>query len=129
MLNRLRHTSAHGIHPPEHKDTADRAIRRFAVCAAADRAAVASTSASRRVPLVRPGQEVVRGEPIAAADGFLSVPIHAPATGVGRGDRAAPRTRAAARARRSVLRPYPGDDQRVRYGAPRDTRRRSTARR
>jgi Na+-translocating ferredoxin:NAD+ oxidoreductase subunit C len=32
-------------------------------------------------PVVSVGQEVVRGEPIAVADGHLSVPMHAPATG------------------------------------------------
>ena len=33
------------------------------------------------IPIVREGQEVVRGEPIAEAGGFVSVPMHAPATG------------------------------------------------
>jgi len=33
------------------------------------------------IPLIKPGQEVVRGEPIATADGFVSVPQHASATG------------------------------------------------
>jgi len=33
-------------------------------------------------PIVSRGQEVVRGEMIAEADGFMSVPIHAPASGV-----------------------------------------------
>jgi electron transport complex protein RnfC len=32
--------------------------------------------------LVKVGQEVVRGEPIARAEGFVSVPMHAPATGM-----------------------------------------------
>ncbi len=33
------------------------------------------------IPIVRVGQEVVRGEVIAESDGFMSVPIHAPASG------------------------------------------------
>ena len=34
------------------------------------------------VPVVRQGEEVLRGQCIAKADGFLSVPQHAPATGI-----------------------------------------------
>jgi len=118
MLNLLRRTFAHGIHPPAHKETADRAIRRFPF---AQRLIVplAQHIGKPAVPLVHPHQEVVRGEPIARADGFLSVPMHAPATG--RVEAIEPV--ADARGGKSVaivLRPYPGDDQRVRYGAPRD---------
>ena len=71
-----------GIHPLEHKElTASLPIRRLpfapelAVLLAQHRGAPA-------VPIVKVGQEVVRGEPIARAAGFVSVPMHAPATGV-----------------------------------------------
>ena len=54
--------------------------------------------------LVHPGQEVVRGEPIAKAAGFVSVPQHAPATGVAVAEMvAAGRTRL--HMRNSVIRP------------------------
>jgi len=118
MLNLLRRSFAHGIHPPAHKETADRAIRRFSF---APRLIVPLSQhiGKPAVPLVHRHQEVVRGEPIARADGFLSVPMHAPATGKVE----AIEPVADARGGKSmaiVLRPYPGDDQRVRYGAPWD---------
>lgn len=74
-------TFAHGIHLEDRKDrTCDKAIRRLPF------------SPKLIVPLsqhfgkpakciVRKGQEVVRGEVIAQSDGFMSVPIHAPASG------------------------------------------------
>ncbi len=74
-------TFARGIHPPAHKDTAARAIRRLPF---APRLTVPLSQhiGKPSKPLVRVGEEVVRGQPIAAADGWLSVPQHAPATGV-----------------------------------------------
>jgi len=82
FLNFLRgETFARGIHPPQHKDTAAMPIRRLPF------SPTLIVPLSQQVgrpakPLVRVGQEVQRGEPIAAADGFISVPHHAPATGV-----------------------------------------------
>ena len=70
----------HGIHPPYHKETADKPIRRLAF----PRRLVLPLGqhiGKPALPLVKKGQEVVRGEPIAAADGNFSVPLHAPATG------------------------------------------------
>lgn len=70
----------HGIHPPYHKETADRPIRRLAF---PPRLVLPLDQhiGKPALPLVKKGQEVVRGEPIAAADGNFSVPLHAPATG------------------------------------------------
>jgi electron transport complex protein RnfC len=117
MLNRLRNTFARGIHPPEQKKTATGAIRRLAF---APRLVVplAQHIGKPALPLVRTGQEVVRGEPIARADGFLSVPIHAPATGVVESIGLHLNARGVKDAC-IMLRPYAGDDQRVRYGAAR----------
>jgi len=70
-------------------------------------------------PIVRKGQEVVRGEPIAAPSGFVSVPMHAPLTGVvEKIDLAllADGTMGPA----IYLRSYPGSSQEVLYGAPLD---------
>lgn len=118
MLTLLRRTFAHGIHPPGHKETADRAIRRFSF---APRLYVPLSQhiGKPAAALVRRGQEVVRGEPIAAASAFLSVPMHAPATGVIEGIEPVLDARGG-KSETIVIRPYPGDDQRVRYGAPRD---------
>jgi electron transport complex protein RnfC len=75
-------TFAHGIHPPESKDaTSGKPIRQFPF------APVLVIPLSHHigkpaVPVVREGQEVVRGQVIARPDGFLSVAMHAPASGV-----------------------------------------------
>lgn len=71
----------HGIHPPEMKDdTSHIAIRRFPF------APMLIVPLSQHLgkpakPVVRVGQEIVRGQVIGEADGFLSVAMHAPATG------------------------------------------------
>jgi electron transport complex protein RnfC len=74
-------TFARGVHPPQHKDTADKAIRRLPF---APRLVVPLSQhiGKPAKALVRVGQEVVRGEPIAAAEGRVSVPHHAPASGI-----------------------------------------------
>lgn len=74
-------TFAHGIHPPESKEvTCGLAIHQFPF------APVLIVPLSQHIgkpaiPIVGEGDEVVRGECIAEPDGFLSVAIHAPATG------------------------------------------------
>ena len=117
LLQRLRaRTFPRGIHPPDHKAlTRDKAIRRLPF-APELLIPLSQHIGTPSVPVVHKGQEVVRGEPIARAQGFLSVPLHAPATGVVAGIERIPGTRGEA----IRLRVYPGDDQQVRYGAPRD---------
>lgn len=71
----------HGVHPPDEKsDVNQLPIQRFPF------APVMVIPLSQHMgkpakPIVREGQEVIRGQLIARADGFFSVPIHAPATG------------------------------------------------
>ncbi len=73
---------AHGIHPPESKDdTSGQPIRQFPF------APVLVVPLSQHVgkpalPIVQQGQEVTRGQCLAEPDGFISVAMHAPATGV-----------------------------------------------
>jgi len=73
---------AHGVHPPDYKDQTNHIpIKRFPF------APLLHVSFHQHIgkpalPLVRPGQDVVRGEKIAAADGWSSVPVHAPVSGV-----------------------------------------------
>ena len=83
MLNALfaRKTFKHGVHPQDFKALTNHLpIRRLPF---ANRLIVPLSQHTGKpsIPLVNPGQEVVRGEPIAEADGFFSVPQHAPATG------------------------------------------------
>ncbi len=76
------HTFAHGIHPPEEKDqTRGLAIHQFPF---ADLLVVPLSQHIGRpaIPIVGEGDEVTRGQMIAKPDGFMSVAIHAPATGV-----------------------------------------------
>lgn len=74
-------TFARGIHPDAHKSTAGNPIRRMPFASRMTLPLVQHIG-KPAVPLIRAGEEVVRGQPIARADGFLSVPLHAPADGV-----------------------------------------------
>ena len=117
-----RHTFEHGVHPPEHKAvTAGLPIRRLPF---APRLVVplSQHAGAPAVSLVRPGQEVVRGEPIARAEGFVSVPMHAPATGVVEDIRLMPSARGP-KTESVVIRVYEGSTQEVMYEAPREADR------
>ncbi len=119
LLSFLRKaTFSHGIHPPENKDTSDMAIKRLPF---APRVVVPLSQhfGAPAVALVKPGQEVVRGEPIARAEGFLSVPMHAPVTGVVE----SVGLMASARGPKVpsiVIKTHAAASQRVLWGAPRD---------
>ena len=118
----FKRTFPHGIHPAEQKNyTADKPIKRLPF----PRELVIPLSqhtGAPSVPLVHPGQEVVRGEPIARAGGFVSVPQHAPATGVVRDIDLMPSAKGP-RVNSIILEVYPGDSQEVRYSQPRDLAR------
>lgn len=115
IFNPFRGTFSHGIHPPENKHfTARRPIERLPfpprlVLPLSQHAGKPSK------PVVRKGQEVVRGEPIAVADGFMSVPLHAPATGVVYDIRLMPSARGPM-TECVLLDVYAGDPQEVMYG-------------
>ncbi len=73
---------AHGIHPPESKDdTCTQPIRQFPF-APVLAVPLVQHLGKPAIPVVREGQEVTRGQCLAQPDGFLSVAMHAPATGV-----------------------------------------------
>ncbi len=75
------HTFAHGVHPADYKAlTCHLPIRRLPFASTLI-VPLSQHAGKASIPLVQPGQEVVRGQPIAQADGFMSVPQHAPATG------------------------------------------------
>ena len=112
-------TFAHGIHPPESKDdTSGLGIRQFPF------APVLVVPLSQHigkpaVPVVRDGQEVVRGQCIARPDGFLSVAMHAPASGVVRRIGLTPGING--RMGPGIfVEPFPGSTQEVLEGAPCD---------
>jgi electron transport complex protein RnfC len=74
-------TFRHGVHPPETKDeTSGLAIRQFPFAPLLVVPLVQHLG-KPSVPSVREGEKVVRGQRIARADGFMSVSMHAPASG------------------------------------------------
>ncbi|TWU43429.1 Electron transport complex protein RnfC [Novipirellula aureliae] len=87
MFDAVKHlfgvkTFAHGIHPPDSKnDTKELAIHQFPF---AELLIVPFSQhiGKPAIPIVGEGAEVTRGQMIAKPDGFMSVAIHAPATGV-----------------------------------------------
>jgi electron transport complex protein RnfC len=108
-----------GVHVPEFKEqTCHLPIRRlpFAPMLVVP---LSQHTGAPAVPIVREGQEVVRGEPIAEAGGFVSVPMHAPATG--RVERIALAPSARGDLTRAIyIRPYASASQEVLYGSPQD---------
>jgi electron transport complex protein RnfC len=120
MLDRVHKGSfRNGVHPPEHKDeTGHLAIRRFPF------APVLIVPLSQHlgkpaVAVVREGQEVVRGQTIAEPDGFVSVAMHAPASGVVKRIALAPSI-SGAMVPSVYLQPYPASSQEVEDGEPCD---------
>lgn len=75
-------TFKHGIHPPENKDETNKLpIRQFPFAPVLILPLVQHLGAPS-IPVVREGQEVSRGQILAKAGGPVSVPLHAPASGV-----------------------------------------------
>lgn len=124
LLHRWRKGFPSGACPPEHKElTAHKPVVRLPFPEVVY-VPLSQHAGSAAVPLVIPGQEVVRGEPVARAAGFVSVPMHAPATGRVREITAMPTARGAL-VPSIVIDVYPASSQAVLYGAPRDVDRMS----
>ncbi len=74
-------TFSHGVHPPEHKELTNQVpIRRMPF---PDEIVLPVRQHAGRPakPIVKPGDWVERGDKVAEADGFVSVPIHSSAAG------------------------------------------------
>jgi len=110
-------TFRHGVHPPESKDeTSGLAIRQFPFAPLLIVPLVQHMGAPS-LPVVEEGQEVQRGQRIARADGFMSVSMHAPASGLVR--RIALGPSISGRMVPAVyLEPFPGSTQEVEDGTP-----------
>ncbi len=114
-----RKSFAHGVHPPEAKNETNGApIKQFPF------APVMVIPLSQHIgapakPIVSEGQEVLRGQMIAEADGMVSVPMHAPASGTVKRIALAPN--AAGKMVQSIyLQPFPAAGQEVNEGDPCD---------
>ena len=74
-------TFRHGIHPPENKEeTSALPIRQFAFSPVIVMP-LSQHIGKAAIPVVREGQEVKRGQLLAKADGYMSVPVHSPVSG------------------------------------------------
>ena len=114
-----RNTFEHGIHPEQHKALTSRLPIRRLPFAPGLIIPLSQHAGAPAVALVKPGQEVVRGEPVARADGFVSVPMHAPATGRVEAIELMPTARGPKTAS-ILLHVYEGASQEVLYEAPCD---------
>ncbi|TWT79041.1 Electron transport complex protein RnfC [Planctomycetes bacterium CA13] len=87
MIDAVKHlfgvkTFAHGIHPPDSKEgTRELPIRQFPFSPLLV-VPLSQHIGKPAIPIVGEGAEVTRGQMLAKPDGFMSVAIHAPATGV-----------------------------------------------
>ncbi len=82
FLNFRQNTFKHGVHPPEHKsDTNELPIRQFPFPSLIILPMSQHIGAPAKI-IVREGEEVTRGQVLAEATAHVSVPIHAPVSGV-----------------------------------------------
>jgi electron transport complex protein RnfC len=119
FLNFLRGEAfARGVHPPQHKGTAATPITRLPF---APRLVVPlSQNVGRPAkPVVKVGQEVARGEPLAEPDGFISVPHHSPVSGVVEAIRLHP-TSNGPWTESVIVRTHSGSPQAVEWEQPQD---------
>ena len=74
-------TFKHGVHPPEHKsETNGLSIRRFPFSPMIILPTVQHIGAPSKI-IIKEGQEVLRGQLLAKAGGYVSVPLHSPVSG------------------------------------------------
>ena len=82
IFNFHKKTFKHGVHPPENKsETNGLPIRQFPFAPLIILPMAQHIGAPSEI-VVREGQEVVRGQLLAKANGYVSVPTHAPVSGV-----------------------------------------------
>src|SRR5210317_2059816 len=112
-----KNTFRHGVHPPENKDeTANLPIRQFPFAPLLI-VPLSQHLGKPAVPVVREGQEVVRGQTIAEPDGFMSVAMHAPASGRVRRIMLAPGIMGT-KVESIYIEPYPASTQEINDGEP-----------
>ena len=81
IFNFRKNTFKHGVHQPEHKEeTNGKPIRQFPFAPLIILPTVQHIGAPSEI-VVREGEEVIRGQLLAKAGGYVSVPLHAPISG------------------------------------------------
>lgn len=114
-----KHTFRHGIHPPESKDdTNGLPIRQFPFSPVIILPVNMHIGAPSEI-IVREGQEVTRGQVLARANGYMSVPLHAPVSGTVRKLANVP-TISGKMVPGIYLQPFPSSTQEVMEGQPVD---------
>lgn len=109
----------HGIHPPDNKETTNTLkIKRFPFAPVMVIPFAQHIGAPAKA-VVHEGQEVERGQVLAEAAGFVSVPIHAPSSGIVRKIGNVP-TISGKMSQGIYLEPFPGSVQEVLEGTPID---------
>lgn len=115
MLNTKSNTFKHGVHPPEHKsDTNGVPIRQFPFAPVIILPVAQHIGAPSEI-IIREGQEVVRGQLLAKASGYVSVPLHSPVSGTVRKIQNVP-TISGKMVSGIFLEPFPGSSQEVMEG-------------
>lgn len=112
-------TFNHGVHPQDFKALSNHLPIRRLPFAPTLILPLSQHAGKPAKPLLKAGQEVVRGQPIATADGFMSVPLHAPATGRIKGIELKPTARGP-KTPSIILQVYEGSTQRTLYENPQD---------
>ena len=119
MLNIKSNTFKHGVHPPEQKsDTNGLPIRQFPFAPVIILPVAQHIGAPSEI-IIREGEEVSRGQLLAKANGYMSVPLHAPASGTIRKIKNVP-TISGKMVPGIYLEPFPGSSQEVIEGIPID---------
>ncbi|MGB4961214.1 MAG: RnfABCDGE type electron transport complex subunit C, partial [Saprospiraceae bacterium] len=112
-------TFKNGIHPPENKDdTKGLAIRQFPFAPVLIIPMTQHLGAPAEI-IVREGQEVARGQVLAKAASYVSVPIHAPVSGIVRKISMVP-TISGTKAQGIYLEAFPSSSQEVAEGRSTD---------
>ena len=71
----------HGVHPPEHKELTEHLATRRMAFPSEVVLHMRQHAGKPATPIVKEGDRVERGDKVAEADGWVSVPIHTSAAG------------------------------------------------
>lgn len=113
----MKDSFKHGIHPPENKEETNKLpIRQFAFAPLIILPMQQHIGAPSKI-IVREGQEVARGQLLAVADGYMSVPMHSPVSGTIRKISKVP-VISGQMTEGIYLEPFPSSGQEVSEGSP-----------
>jgi electron transport complex protein RnfC len=113
----MKDSFKHGVHPPENKEETNKLpIRQFAFSPLIILPMQQHIGAPSKI-IVREGQEVARGQLLAVADGYMSVPMHSPVSGTIRKISKVP-VISGQMTEGIYLEPFPSSGQEVSEGSP-----------